>query len=108
MKKIRKILFKYTFLLILLGIFTISGIYFYARLKPKLEIRSVNSFYLYDQKDELYFQGTGQKEWVTLNEISPFVINATINIEDKNFYEHHGFDILRMGKALLNNVKSKR
>ena len=107
-KKIRKIFFKYTFLLILIGIFTISGIYFYARLKPKLEIRSVNSFYLYDQKQELYFQGTGQKEWVTLDEISPFVIKATITIEDKNFYEHHGFDVLRIGKALLNNVKSKK
>lgn len=107
-KKIRKIFFKYTFLLILIGIFIISGIYFYARLKPKLEIRSVNSFYLYDQKQELYFQGTGQKEWVTLDEISPFVIKATITIEDKNFYEHHGFDVLRIGKALLNNVKSKK
>lgn len=107
-KKIRKIFFKYTFLLILIGIFTISGIYFYARLKPKLEIRSVNSFYLYDQKQELYFQGTGQKEWVALDEISPFVIKATITIEDKNFYEHHGFDVLRIGKALLNNVKSKK
>ena len=104
--KWRKRLFKYTFLLIILGIFTISGVYFYAKLKPKLEIRSVNSFYLYDQKEELYFQGSGEKEWISLNEISPYVINATITIEDKNFYNHHGFDILRIGKALLNNIKS--
>ena len=105
-KKLRKIFFKYTFLLIIIGIFLISGVYFYAKLKPKLEIKSVNSFYLYDQKEELYFQGSGQKEWVTLDEISPYVIDATITIEDKNFYEHHGFDVLRIGKALINNIKS--
>ena len=104
--KWRKRLFKYTFFVIVFGIFAIAGVYFYANLKPKLEIKSVNSFFLYDQKEELYFQGSGQKEWVTLDEISSYVIDATITIEDKNFYSHHGFDILRIGKALFNNIKS--
>jgi len=106
--KWRKKLFKYCFLLIIVTIFFISGIYFYAKLKPKLEIRSVNSFYLYDQNEELYFQGSGQKEWISLDEISHYVIDATITIEDKNFYSHHGFDVLRIGKALLNNLKNGR
>lgn len=104
--KWKKRLFKYTFMLIIFIIFIIAGVYFYANLKPKLEIKSVNSFFLYDQKENLYFQGSGQKEWVTLKEISPYVIDATITIEDKNFYSHHGFDILRIGKALFNNIKN--
>jgi penicillin-binding protein 2D len=38
---------------------------------------------------------------VPLNQISPKLVQATISIEDKNFYSHYGFDFLRLGKALL-------
>ena len=35
-----------------------------------------------------------------------FLINATISIEDKNFYKHIGFDYLRIIKALGINIKN--
>ncbi len=92
--------------MIITTILFISGIYFYARLKPKLDIKNVNSFYLYDINNELYFQGSNGKEWVNLNDISDKLIKVTINSEDKRFYEHHGCDILRRGKALSNNIKA--
>ena len=101
-------MFKYLVFLILFGIFFINGIFFYAKLKPKLDIKNVNSFYLYTNKNELYFQGSGQKEWVSLNNISNNLIKATINIEDKRFYNHHGVDILRILKAAFNNIKSNK
>ena len=103
---IKKRLFKYSFILLLLGIFSINGVYFYAKLKEKLDIKNVNSFYLYDNRQELFFQGSGGKEWIELDKISNYLIKATINIEDKKFYEHHGFDVLRIGKALINNIKA--
>ncbi len=103
---LKKRLFKLFFILIILCIFFINGIYFYAKLKPKLDIKNVNSFFLYDINSELYFQGSNGKEWVYLKDISDNLIKTTINIEDKRFYEHHGFDILRIGKALINNLKS--
>lgn len=87
-------------------IFLINGIYFYAKLCPKLDIKNVNTFYLYTNNDELYFEGSGEKEWVDLNNISDNLIKATINIEDKKFYEHHGVDILRVIKATFNNIKN--
>lgn len=99
-------LFKYFVILIIIFIFSVSGIYFYAKLKPKLDIKNVNSFYLYTSDDNLFFQGSGGKEWVNFDKISPYLIKATINIEDKKFYEHHGFDVLRIGKALVNNIKA--
>ena len=104
--RIKKRIFKYSFLIIIIIIFLINGIYFYAKLKPKLDIKNVNSFYLYTINNELYFQGSGEKEWVNINKISPNIINATINIEDKKFYQHHGFDILRITKAFFNNIKA--
>lgn len=93
----------------IMGIIIISvvvlygGIYLYAKLTPKLSINSANSFYLYDQNDELY-SGNNSDAWVSLNDISPYLINATISIEDKHFYKHQGFDFLRIIKAFYNNV----
>ena len=104
----KKKLFKCTVIFILFTIFLINGIYFYAKLKPKLDIKNVNSFYLYTKDSELYFQGSGEKEWVNLNEISNNLIKTTINIEDKRFYEHHGVDILRIIKATINNLKNSK
>ena len=105
---IKKRLFKYFVISILFIIFLINGIYFYAKLIPKLDIKNVNTFYLYDDSGELYFQGSGGKEWVSLNNISDNLIKVTINIEDKKFYQHHGIDILRILKATFNNLKNKQ
>ena len=106
--KLKKRLFKYFFFILLFIIFSINGIYLIAKHKEKLDINNVNSFYLYDNNTNLYFQGSNGKEWVKLNDINPYVIKTTINIEDKNFYSHHGFDILRIAKALFNNIKNKK
>lgn len=81
------------------------GIYAYAHFTPKLPIDSANSYYLYDKENNLVSNGNS-KEWISLNEISPYLINATISIEDKNFYKHQGFDFLRIAKAMYVNLKS--
>ena len=50
---------------------------------------------------------SGQKRyWVPLEEISPDLINATVSIEDKNFYEHNGFDYKRILGAILADIKA--
>lgn len=90
--------------LCLLGFGFYYGLYFYAKTRPKLAIDSANGYYLYDNKGEV-FNGKDE-EWISLENISPYLINATIAVEDKNFYEHKGFDFLRIGKALFNNFKS--
>ena len=104
--KFRKRLFKYFVIFVLLFIFLLNGIYLYAKLQPKLDIKNVNTFYLYTKDDELYFQGSGEKEWVNLKDISDNLIKVTINIEDRKFYNHHGVDILRVIKAGFNNLKN--
>ena len=90
--------------LCLLGFGFYYGLYFYAKTRPKLAIDSANGYYLYDNKGEV-FNGKDE-EWISLENISPYLINATIAVEDKNFYDHKGFDFLRIGKALFNNFKS--
>lgn len=86
----------------LTGIFYI-GLYIYARTWPKLDISAANSFYLYDNENKL-FTGSNSNDWINLEQISPHMINATISIEDKNFYSHKGFDFPRIFKALYINI----
>lgn len=82
----------------------IAGIWTYAKLSPKLAINSANGYYLYDKYGNLY---TGSNdEWVGIDQISPYMIHATLAIEDKNFYKHVGFDIPRIAKAMLINLKT--
>ena len=107
MKLLKKIIKLFIFLIIILFI-TISALYLYAKSLPILEIKDVNNFYLYDNNQQLFFQGSGQNEWVSLNDISDYVIKGTIIVEDRNFYNHHGFDIKRIIGALIHNIKSQK
>ena len=94
--------------IILIGLFIVGNVcvYTYAKLSPKIEIKNANSFMLFDSNNEVFFQGSGSREWISLDDISPYLIEATINTEDKNFYKHIGFDYLRILKALAVNITS--
>ncbi len=85
----------------------IVGLYSYAYLSPKLDLKTSGSLYLYDNQNELLYQGSRTNEWANLEDINDNLINAVISVEDKNFYNHHGFDYLRITKAMLTNIKSK-
>lgn len=49
-----------------------------------------------------------RRYWVSLDEMSPFIIDAVIATEDQEFYEHNGFDYTRIASALLKDVKAMR
>lgn len=83
------------------------GLYTYAYLSPKLDLKTSGSLYLYDKKGELLYQGSRSNEWANLEDINENLINAVIAVEDKNFYNHHGFDYLRIAKAMATNIKKK-
>jgi len=42
---------------------------------------------------------------IELNSLPPYVAQATIAIEDKNFYNHFGLDFVGIARALLNNAR---
>ena len=92
---------------IILFILSIGGIVLYVKLSPKITINSANNIVLYDKDNNIFFKGSEKKEWVSLDEVSSYLIDSTIYTEDKNFYKHFGFDFLRIGKALINNLKNK-
>ena len=106
MKRLKKILKVFLFIFLAIVV-VIAGTITYIKMSPKLEIKSANAFLMYDQNNELFFQGSGQQEWVSLDNISDNLIKATIYTEDKHFYKHHGFDYLRILKAMYINITSK-
>lgn len=91
-----------SFVVILIGLYT------YAYLSPKLDLKKSGSLYIYDNKDELLYQGSRNNEWANLSDISPYLVDAVISVEDKNFYVHHGFDYLRIAKAMATNIRRNK
>lgn len=101
-----KFIYKLTIFGILSFIITMSCLYLYAYLSPGIDIKTSNSFYIYDNKNNIVYQGSGNSEWVDIDNVSDYFLDAIISTEDKYFYKHMGFDYLRILKSLYTNVKS--
>lgn len=106
-KKFIKTSLKICLILFVAGILTLGGLYFYALVSPKIAIKTNGKFYIYDQENDLVYQGSSSSEWVGFDDISENMKNAIVSIEDKNFYKHQGFDYLRIAKAMINNIRTK-
>ncbi len=50
----------------------------------------------------------GYCRWVRLEDISPYLIRATLAAEDRHFYIHPGVNIFSIGRALVQNIKERR
>ena len=81
-------------------------VYQYFKYLPAPDINVNTTITFYDSKGEVFLEKTYPKDqhWVSLDEISPYVINGFIATEDRNFYDHFGFDPLRMAKAVITNL----
>jgi membrane peptidoglycan carboxypeptidase len=64
----------------------------------------------YDRNENLIYEmidpNAGRRTYTPLEEISPYVLAATIAIEDKEFYNHPGFDIFALARAMVQNYTS--
>ena len=103
MKKVRKIIRIFEIIILIL-MFTYFGIYFFASIK-KIDIKKTNGYYLYDNNNNLI---NSKGDYIDLDNISKHLINATISIEDKNFYKHQGFDYPRILKSLYVNFTNNK
>jgi len=98
LKKSVKLLLIFTTLFIIGNV----GLYIYCLMTPKMEINKAQSYYLYDKDDNLIFNNN--EDWISLDKISPYLIDATLSTEDKYFYKHIGFDYFRIMKAAFTNL----
>ncbi len=102
--KILKLILKIFIFIIIIFSLIFLVLYIYVKKNP-IDIKINNSYYIYDNNNKLV--NSMSDEWINLDKISPNLINATLSIEDKNFYSHHGFDYLRILKSLYINITNK-
>ncbi|WP_027408062.1 transglycosylase domain-containing protein [Anoxybacteroides tepidamans] len=108
-KYIRALIFISLILAILFTV-CIAAVIAFAKLEgaPPLAVPQTTIFYA-DDGTKIGESDNGQKRyWVSLHDISPSVINATVAVEDKKFFEHHGFDMKRIAAAIIADVKAMR
>ena len=85
-----------------------SILFLCAKYGSQIDIENSNSIYMYDKNNKSFYEGNnGSKKWIKLNDVSKYLINATIYSEDKKFYTHYGFDIPRIVKSTFINIRSK-
>lgn len=92
----------------LLGVSIIAMVYIISfLLGPPSLTKDENTIY-YSHSGDVIGEESGleQRYWVDLDDIPEDVLDATIAIEDGNFYKHHGFDMKRMLAAGLADIKS--
>ena len=67
---------------------------------------------IYDRQGHLLYEVTdpqgGRRTKVFLGQISPYLIEATIATEDRDFYSHPGFDPIAILRALYYNLSERR
>ncbi|PKN87258.1 MAG: hypothetical protein CVU45_08055, partial [Chloroflexi bacterium HGW-Chloroflexi-7] len=64
----------------------------------------------YDRNGQLLYEmidpNAGRRTYIPIDQISPSLIAATIAIEDKEYYNHPGFDVFALLRALIQNYTS--
>lgn len=101
-----RILFKIGIAIFIIGIVSLVGLYIFAYFTEPIALNTANSYYIYDNKDNVIYQGSNNSEWVSIDNIDEEFVDFIVNVEDKHFYEHMGFDVLRILKSFYLNFKN--
>ena len=111
LKKIFKILLM-CFTLFSLSVLIFSAGFYYVSTKgialdnDKLEsISSKSQLQIYDKNGKLILPS--EKNYIQISKLSKNTKNAFISAEDKRYYKHKGIDIIRIGGAVLSNLKTR-
>lgn len=69
-------------------------------------LTAAESTEIYDREGNLLYSihGEEDREVVTIDQISPYLIDATVALEDADFWNHSGFDVWALGKVGLYEV----
>src|SRR5574344_705687 len=107
-----KIFFKWAFYIVSLISFIFivivsiaGGIVFYQASNAFITLKQgYNPIEIYDDKNNLISTDSCYYSYVSINDISPNIINSFIAIEDKDFRNHQGFNTKRIISSLFTNL----
>ncbi len=110
MKLLKKLLF--LFLLIFLGFALFAVGYYYAvtkdaQLNPQKLLVNEKTVVVYDGRGEVVPDSALCKQTTAIGDIPTRVKQAFIDVEDKRFYLHSGYDLRGIVRASVHNLKSR-
>lgn len=100
--------------LFIISFCTIGIIYvfliFYCGLSHHINLNTHASLTLKDNHQQVFFESRYQQDilWKSLDELPQLLLDSTIAVEDKRFYQHHGFDPVRIAKAIITNLSHQK
>lgn len=112
LKKINWKPLRFTLLFFIIGLISIViislSVYLYALVLGPPPLTTVQNTIYYSQNETKIGEEMGvvNRYWVDLDEINPDIIDATIQVEDQHFYNHHGFDFKRILSAIAVNIST--
>ena len=106
------------FLMVILGLIGTSFLLFQyyriaATLPPVDDLRQKASQFettrILDRNGNVLYEildpTAGRRSYVSMDNISPYLVAAIVATEDKGFYSHPGFDVTAIGRAFLQNYQ---
>lgn len=92
---------------LLVGVTVVGYVYIANQLPPPQELATRQTAFvsskIYDSAGNLLYEVMdphgGRRTKVSLDEVSPYLIQATIATEDRDFYQHIGFDPIAIARA---------
>lgn len=95
-------------LVIFFSFLTLSALvlYAYQMERPSLSVPDTTVVYSADGERIGEFHQGEHRYWIPLDQMGNTIVDATLAIEDRRFYDHYGFDPIRITRAALTNVLS--
>ncbi|HEK9100941.1 TPA: PBP1A family penicillin-binding protein [Bacillus pseudomycoides] len=108
LKKYKRLFFTALFSCVLFFVFSFFIIIIAAKIMgpPPIAVPQTSTFYANDDTVMGQSNGMQNRYNVSLDQISPYVREATLSIEDQRFYNHHGFDMKRIAGAIVADIKA--
>ena len=113
MKSIRQLFKRYfnlkLFLTVCLGVILVVTLGFgYLKRMPAPDLRAHTKVTFYDRHGDEFLEEVMPKRqsWVSLDEISSYVVNGFLATEDRHFHEHNGFRLRSIARSMLANFRA--
>ncbi|BFT75890.1 transglycosylase domain-containing protein [Paenibacillus sp. P36] len=107
MRRIKK-MFSFFFTTCVFMLIAAAIFFVYLRSQTLPVTKMLQTSQMFDTHGELIdtFYSGQNRQVVPLNEISPYLIKATLAVEDQHFYDHFGVDVKAVARAAIVNVKA--
>ena len=104
-KKILKILLILLFIFFIIVFIDLKA----SKINSVEDISNLTKVKMYDRENRVFYEinNLHESSYVRIEDINENIIKTIIEIEDKRFYKHKGFDLISITKAFINNLSGK-